>query len=340
MEILVIGGSRFSGKNLVELLVKKEHNVTVLNRGKSEQVITSFYKTEKYDYPKEVEIIHADRTNNDQISKALRSKKFSAIIDTCVFNEKNIQAILDFAPKELTNYIMVSTASVYDEEKLRYYPVSEDEPLGSEAEEGPLPYSRDKRRAESLLKKSFQENNFPVTIIRPTYIYGPYNPMYREFYFYDRIMDQKPIYMPGHGDILTDFVYSKDVAWLLAAPLENKKAIGRIYNATGGVATTLNNYVKILSEIIGKEVEIIHYEPEILKKEELKFDDWKLMFPFMYDSHLILSKENARIDLDYQPTPFEKGQKETFEWYKKVKNPEWKGDYTLDMKIAKEISGK
>ena len=46
MEVLVIGGSRFSGKNLVELLVKKEHNVTVLNRGKSEQAIASFYKTE------------------------------------------------------------------------------------------------------------------------------------------------------------------------------------------------------------------------------------------------------------------------------------------------------
>jgi dTDP-glucose 4,6-dehydratase len=340
MEVLIIGGSRFSGKNLVDLLVKREHDVTVLNRGKSEQAIDSFYKTEKYHYPKGVEIIHADRTDREHISKALKSKKFSAIIDTCVFNEKNIQAILDYAPKELKNYVMVSTASVYEEEKLVYFPVSEDEPTGSEAEEGPIPYSRDKRRAESLLRKSFQESNFPMTIVRPTYIYGPYNPMYREFYFYDRIMDQKPVYMPGHGDILTDFVYSKDVAWLLSAPLENKKAIGRIYNATGGVATTLTNYVKILSKIIGKEAEIINYDPEILKKEELKPENWNQMFPYMFDSHLVLSMENARIDLDYQPTPFEKGQKETIEWYKKVKNPDWKVDYSLDEKIAKEISGK
>ena len=35
------------------------HDVTVLNRGKSEQAITSFYKTEKYSYPKKVEIVHA-----------------------------------------------------------------------------------------------------------------------------------------------------------------------------------------------------------------------------------------------------------------------------------------
>ena len=137
MEILVIGGSRFSGKNVVELLVKNEHDVTVLNRGKSEQAITSFYKTEKFEYPKKVDVIHGDRTDKKDISKTLKSKDFSAIIDTCVLNEKNIQAILDFAPKELANYIMVSTASVYDEEKLLYYPVSEDTPMGSEAEEGP-----------------------------------------------------------------------------------------------------------------------------------------------------------------------------------------------------------
>ncbi|NHJ33573.1 MAG: NAD-dependent epimerase/dehydratase family protein [Asgard group archaeon] len=340
MEVLVIGGSRFSGKNTVELLVKNEHDVTVLNRGKSEEAITTFYQTKKYEYPKKVDVIHGDRTNNEELSKALMCKNFSAIIDTCVYNEKNIQGILDFAPDKLENYVMVSTASVYDEEKLVYYPVSEDTPMGSEAEEGPIPYSRDKRRAESLLMKSYQENNFPVTIIRPTYIYGPYNPMYREFYFYDRIMDKKPIYMPGHGDILTDFVFCKDVAWLLTAPLEKKKAIGQTYNATGGVATTLNNYVKILSEIIGNKTEVIHYDPEILKNEEFTPENWNRMFPFMYDSHLILSKENARIDLGYQPTSFEKGQKDTFEWYKKVKNPEWKVDYSLDVKIAKEISGK
>ncbi|MBK5112643.1 MAG: NAD-dependent epimerase/dehydratase family protein [Candidatus Heimdallarchaeota archaeon] len=340
MEVLIIGGSRFSGKNLVELLVKREHSVTVLNRGKSEQAITSFYKTEKYSYPESVEVIQADRTNNEQLSKALKSKNFSAIIDTCASNEKNIQGILDFAPKELTNYVMVSTASVYDEEKLAYFPVTEDTPMGSEAEEGPIPYSRDKRRAESLLRKSYQEDNFPVTIIRPTYIYGPFNPMYREFYFYDRIMDQKPIYMPGHGETLTDFVYCKDVAWLLAESIENKKAVGQTYNASEGVATTHNGYVKILSEIIGKEAEIIHYNPEILKNEEFKPENWNQMYPFMFDAHLVLSRENARIDLGYQPTPFEKGQTETVEWYKKVRNPDWKVDYSLDKKIAKKISGK
>jgi len=164
--------------------------------------------------------------------------------------------------------------------------------------------------------------------------------MYREFYFYDRIMDKKPVFMPGHGDILTDFVFCEDVAWLLTAPLEKKKAIGQIYNATSGVATTLNDYVTILSEIIGNETEIIHYDPEIIKDEEFTAENWHRMFPYMYNSHLILSKENARWDLNYQPIPFEKGQKKTYEWYKKVRNPEWKIDYSLDEKIAYELGRK
>ncbi|MGC9778963.1 MAG: NAD-dependent epimerase/dehydratase family protein [Candidatus Heimdallarchaeota archaeon] len=337
MKVLVIGGSRFSGKEVVKLLAKKDYDVTVLNRGKSEQVATPFYKPIKHEYPKDVKVIHADRTNNEEFNKVLEGNNFEAIIDSCAYNEKDIQRVINIASSEIKNYVFISTASVYDEENVVYLPISEDEQMGSEAEDCPVKYSRDKRRAESLLKKNFEENNFPMTIVRPTYIYGPFNPMYREFYFYDRIMDKKPIYMPGNGEFVTDFVHCKDVAWLCAAPLENKRAIGRIYNATGGVATTLNQYVRILGEIIGNEVKVTHYKPEILKKDNMKPDDWIEMFPFMYDSHLILSKERAVIDLDYKPTPFEEGQKETFNWYKEMKNPEWKGAYEFDAKLAKEI---
>lgn len=237
----------------------------------------------------------------------------------------------------MKNYVFISTASVYDEENVVYLPISEDEPMGSEGEDCPIPYSRDKRRAESLLKKNYEENNFPITIIRPTYIYGPFNPMYREFYFFDRFMDKRPIYMPGNGEAIIDFVHCRDVAWLCVAPLNNKKAIGSTYNATGGVATTLNQYVSILSEVTGSEVEVIHYDPDILKKDDMKPSEWIEMFPFSYNSHLFLSKERAVLDLGYKPIHFENGQRETFNWYQKMKNLNWKGAYDFDAKIAIEL---
>ncbi|HUT81290.1 MAG TPA: NAD-dependent epimerase/dehydratase family protein [Candidatus Bathyarchaeia archaeon] len=335
MKILVVGGSRFSGKIVVENLNEKGHDVTVLNRGKSELSLPEFYKNEKYSYPKKVQILHADRKNKDEIRNHLSGKDFEAVIDTCAYTAADVQIIVDNSPKNIAHYILTSTASVYDEEKNYFIPISEDAFIGSEAEECPIQYSKDKRRIESLLKKLYTEDGYPITMIRPTYIYGPFNPMYREFYFYDRIMNKKPIYMPGHGDYLVDYVFAKDVAWLLTAPLENKKAIGQAYNATTGEACTLNVFVKLLSEIIGNEVEIVHYDQKLLEDENLKPENNYQMFPYGWYEHLILSKEKAVVDLGYKPTSLMEGERLTFEWYKKMKNPDWNGDYSFDQKIAK-----
>ncbi|MBN1328615.1 MAG: NAD-dependent epimerase/dehydratase family protein [Candidatus Heimdallarchaeota archaeon] len=337
MKILVVGGSRFSGKIIVKDLVEKGHDVTVLNRGKSEQSIPEFFINEKHIYPKKAQIIHADRRNRDEIRNQLLGKDFEAIIDTSAYTVEDVEIIIDSTPKQIDHYILTSTASVYDEEKNFFMPISEEAHIGSESEECPVQYSRDKRRIESFLKKRFDEIGYPITLIRPTYIYGPYNPIYREFYFYDRIMSNKPIYMPGHGDYLVDFVFAKDVAWLLTAPLENKKAIGQAYNATTGEACTLNVFVKLLGEIIGNEVEIIHYDQTILEDVNLKPENNYQMFPYGWYEHLILSKEKAVLDLGYKPTPLMNGEELTFEWYKKSKNPNWHGDYNLDQKIAKII---
>ncbi len=241
---------------------------------------------------------------------------------------------MDLTSDRLENYIFTSTGSVYDEENIEMIPVVEEDPFGSEADDCPIQYSRDKRRAEIMLKKAFIENNFPYTAIRPTYIYGPNNYIYREAYFYDRIMDGKPIYMPGTGEYVIDFVFAADVAKLLIAPLENKKAIGQAYNAAGQGGITLNNYSKFLFRIISKETEIIHYDLQPVIDAGLKPETRNQMFPFAHDAHFVLSKEKAVIDLGYKPKKLSDGLKETFEWYKKHRNLSWNGDYGFDEKIA------
>ena len=216
MEVLIIGGSRFSGRYAIDYLLKNGHKVTVLNRGQSaKKSSVAFIKAEKFSYPKNVEILIADRTKFNELENQIKKRKFDAIIDTCAFNSKDIQNIIDLAPKELEHYVFVSTASVYDDTGLiKHYPIPEDAPNGSEDDDYPIQYTRDKRRAESRLLKEYNENNFPITIIRPTYIYGPFNYLYREAYFFDRLLDNEPIYMPGNGDYITDFIFCKDLAWL------------------------------------------------------------------------------------------------------------------------------
>ena len=335
MDVLVIGGSKFSGKETVKLLVEQEHNVTVLNRGQSEKTIDApFYISKKHNYPNNVKSIQVDRTNYQKLEETLDNKQFEAIIDTCAYNERDIQAILNLKLEKLEHYVFVSTGSVYDEEKITMIPIQEDAPFGSEADDDPVPYSRDKRRAESLLREAYEENNFPMTIFRPTYIYGPFNPIYREMYFFDRIDFRKPIFMPGNGEYIIDFIFTKDLAKLLVAPLTKKKVIGSAYNAAGEGGVTLNNYVKLLEQITKNKTEIIHFNPEIVSKNKLEFENRNQMFPFSYDMHFLMSKEKALIDLNYKPVKLSQGLKETYEWYQKNRNPNWKGDFGFDEKLA------
>ena len=178
LNVLVIGGSRFTGRFVVEELIQLEHSVTVLNRGVSDKKIDAPYlSSEKYLYPKEVSLIHCDRTHSDELINHISNKNFEAVIDTCAYNENHIQAILDSKLEKLENYLFISTASVYDDKEIDIFPITENATIGSSGDDFPVQYTRDKRRAEERLKKAFSENNFPMTIIRPTYIYGPYSPL-------------------------------------------------------------------------------------------------------------------------------------------------------------------
>jgi nucleoside-diphosphate-sugar epimerase len=337
LDVLVIGGSRFSGRHIINYLLENEHKVTVLNRGHSEKNFPPFYKAIEYQYPKGVTVLHADRTKKDEFTKVLDGKSYEAIIDTCAMTEGDIQNVMDISTDKLQNYIFISTAGVYDEKNITFFPITEDTPMGPDTDDYPIEYTRNKRKAENLCNKGFKENGFPVTIIRPVFIYGPNNPMYREIYFFDRISDKKPIFMPGNGDCLNDFVHSKDVAWLATIPLDKKKAIGQTYNATGGGAITLNHYTSVLSDIIGNETEVIHYDPKILEKDELKPANYNQMFPFFFHMHFFVSREKSVIELGYKPTDFIEGIKSTYKWYLENKHPDWKGEYTLDDKLTKEL---
>ncbi|MEA2071026.1 MAG: NAD-dependent epimerase/dehydratase family protein [Asgard group archaeon] len=338
MQVLVIGGSRFSGPEILTRLVEKGHDVIVANRGKSEKgKIAANIKDTKFNYPEGITKVTVDRQKKTELIKLLSKQSFEAIIDTCAYKVQDIQPILNNTPESLEHYVFTSTASVYDFDNIRFFPIKETAPIGPMSADSSDEYSRNKRRIEAALQKAYDENNFPFTMIRPTYIYGPNNPLYRETYFFDRFMDNKSLYIPGTGEFLVDFVYAKDVAWLLTEPLEQSQAIGEVFNAAGQGGITLNSYVELLAEITNNEIPIIHYDPNTLQKKELESAKKFETFPYQYDAHLVLSRTKTEKLLNYIPTPLKKGLSETFIWYTKNKEEKWQAKYSIDEKIADKI---
>ncbi len=82
MDILVIGCTKFVGRNIVEAAVKKGHNVTLFNRGNHRDV-----------FP-DLEWIQGDRMKDAYL---INGRKWDAVIDTCGYHpetvRKSVQAI-------------------------------------------------------------------------------------------------------------------------------------------------------------------------------------------------------------------------------------------------------
>ena len=84
MDVLVIGGSKFSGKYTLEILAERGHDVTVLNRGESDKAtgVAPYIKPMKFSYPDKVKILQVDRTDNEKFSELLAGNSYEAISKT------------------------------------------------------------------------------------------------------------------------------------------------------------------------------------------------------------------------------------------------------------------
>lgn len=102
MKILIIGGTKFLGRHLVDAALQNGHEVTLFNRGKK-------YSDEKIET---VEQIHGDR-NSDL--KKLGGRRFDAVIDTSGYLPQTVRTSAEFLKDKVGQYVFISSASVYPE---------------------------------------------------------------------------------------------------------------------------------------------------------------------------------------------------------------------------------
>jgi nucleoside-diphosphate-sugar epimerase len=141
------------------------------------------------------------------------------------------------------------------------------------------------------------EQSVPFTSVRPVYIYGPQNYNDLEAWFFDRLVRDRPIPIPGNGMALTQWGHVADLAAAMAAILGNSKAIGQIYNISGDRAVTFDGLARACAIAVGKDpatLKIIHYDPK-------QFDFGKRKAFPMRVQHFFTDIRRATLDLDWQP---------------------------------------
>src|SRR6478736_1122968 len=102
MRSLIIGGTRNLGPSIVHALLRRGDEVAVFNRGQTRD-----------DLPEEVERLRGDRTNAEELKRALSGREFDLVIDTTLYTGAEAETAVELFKGRVGRYIFLSTGQVY-----------------------------------------------------------------------------------------------------------------------------------------------------------------------------------------------------------------------------------
>lgn len=277
MKILVTGGTVFASRFTAEYFAKR-HEVYVLNRGNRPQ-------------SEGVALIKADR---HALGDTLKAHRFDAVIDVCAYNETDIRDLLD-GLGEFGCYIMVSSSAVYPE--ILPQPFNEGQTVGANSIWGK--YGTDKIAAEKAIMERVPESY----IIRPPYLYGKMNNLYREAFVFECAEKGMPFYIPKDGGMPLQFFDIEDMCRFMEI-LIDKRPEQRVFNVGNPESVTVNGWVKRCYGVLDKRPVCVYVDGNIPQRS---------YFPF-YDYGYVLDV-TAMSELMPEVKPLEEGLRQSYEWF-------------------------
>lgn len=292
MKILVLGGTQFVGYHIVKRLVEDQFEVITFNRG-----------TRKGIHGAGVAEIYGDRHNFEEMQKKLKDVEFDYVVDVSGYDYNDVKNSYEaFRGKMIKGYLFISSSAVYRESEIQ--PIGEEFSIGENRFWGK--YGTDKIEAEGYLKYKKDTENLKLTVLRPPYIYGEGNNVYREGYIFDRVGTGKKIIVPDNGKTLVQFIHIEDVYKYVKAVIE-KNIWGEILNIGNKQAVSFRGWIGACMEAMGKNGEIVNFYYDEKGYNEREF------FPF-YNYQYFLNVEKAD-KLKIEEIPLVEGLKRSLEWY-------------------------
>lgn len=277
-KILVTGGTTFVSKYTAAYFVKRGYEVFVLNRGSRKQIDGVIH-------------LQGDRHN---AAALLKDKKFDIILDITVYTGDDIK---DFVPAigGFDQYIMVSSSAVYPETEPQ--PFREDTVLGQNRYWGF--YGTNKIDAEKALLSQVKD----AYILRPPYLYGPMNNVYREAFVFDCALADRPFYLPKDGQMKMQFFMVEDLCRFFEC-LIREKPQEHVFNVGNKESISIKDWVKLCYACVGKEPELIEVHEELEQRNYFSFYD--------YEYSLDVTKQNRFLG---DTMSLADGLQAAYEWY-------------------------
>jgi 2'-hydroxyisoflavone reductase len=267
---LVVGGTRFSGRELVEELLAHDYHVTTFTRGESENPFTD---------REGVDAINGDRTDTGALESARDEVTPDVVVDMCAFFPREVDAATDVF-SDVDAYVYVSSGSAYADPDV---PMREDETTlhdctDEQAEDESMEtYGQRKAECDREIFRAAAEG-VNAMAVRPMLIYGPNDYTERFAYWTNRVAEYDEVVVPFDGDSLLHRVYSEDVASALRIVAE-KGEPGEAYNVADRNTFSLERSLELAAEGLDTDVEIVHASEADLKAADLEPFDFPLYTP-------------------------------------------------------------
>ena len=206
MRILLIGGTRFIGRHVVESALAAGHDVTIFHRGKTGDDL----------FP---DVEHRIGDRNSDLS-ALADGSWDATVDTCAYVPRQVQELADVLGDRAGHYQLVSSVSAYASPAPRGY--REDAPL-AELDDPTVEEVTDETYGglKVLCERVAVERFGPRTVIvRPTYVVGPDDYTWRFPWWVARIARGGEVLAPGPADAPSQVIDVRDMAAWMVGLLE------------------------------------------------------------------------------------------------------------------------
>lgn len=292
MKILITGGTVFVSRFVAEYFLERGDAVFVLNRGTRRQV-------------NGCTVIKADR---HYLNDALRDVFFDVILDITAYCAQDIKDMLDSGVK-FRDYILLSSSAVYPETNTQ--PFFENQGLGKNQFWGD--YGLNKIEAEKVALETIQN----VYIVRPPYLYGQGNNVYREAFVFDCADLDRMFYLPRDGKMNLQFFYIRDLCRVFEAILQ-VHPLDRIFNVGNEKPISIRDWVSLCYTVAGKSIKFVEVSEDIPQRSYFCFYNYEYFLNVDRQKNLFESAKDANTFLSM--TDLETGLQESYRWYSTHKN--------------------
>jgi nucleoside-diphosphate-sugar epimerase len=260
LKVIVLGGTRFIGRAIVEELATAGHDLLIVHRG----------NLEPPDMPA-VRHLHAERMELGAHRDELAAFEPEAAIDCRALTRADSEAVLAALPGGL-RLVVISSLDVYrafgalnDERETDPVPLDESSPVRPNR----YPYRGKMPGMEDYDKLDVEDVYLAAgaTSVRLPMVYGPHDYQLREEFILRRVRAGRTRIPFGAGTWLACRAYVRDVARGVHLVLETPSAAGEVLNLCEDKTYSMRMWSRMILDAAGSDADLVRVADELLPED-------------------------------------------------------------------------